>query len=529
MGVGVVRSELTTCFSLVSSFSPKFISGPHDPGECSTARGGEIAPRLRLTFKARLLHDQVRAERVRCTSTESPRQDFSKPTIVLLAQAWLSGNRAWKIGLGEVPSLHLLRCLVKPQASMQPTSPQNARFRRFPSADDLRGSAPDATPICVHVSPQVIFGMIGELVKFGVVILVVMFGFAMSFHALFSDVDTFGQTFLWLFNGMLGEAGLFEDFMSDEYNEYEGVATALFVVYLVVIAIMLLNVLTAVFSTSHAKVQEKADQEFMVSRSRLIDHYRLVVDKHLLPPPFNLAQVVLSLPLLLADRSWHGPRCTRAKEAVGRLLFWLVIGAIAVVGGTMLWVVSAVYAPFAWHAQIVRNPQEALFRDSVKLRYIMIVMWCIVGAPRYLAAFWLTAPLRWIGLRPWRWLWGPRTVSFFAFFRPIRIDEAMKGSGGLNVGELQEFLEDPMSDPKVREDEKSRPTTVEHIKQLRDRLEKSNETRLGHDLTRKVNKEEVAEIESRVAEVAASQDSIERKLDMFMAVVQGRQATGVGE
>lgn len=336
--------------------------------------------------------------------------------------------------------------------------------------------------------------MIGELVKFGVVILVVMLGFAMSFYALFSDVDTFGQTFLRLFNGMLGEVGFFEDFISDEYNEYEAVATALFVVYLVVISIMLLNLLIAVLSTSHAKVQEKADQEFMVSRARLIDHYRLVVDKHLLPPPFNLAQILLSLPFFLADRSWHGPRCTRAKEAVGRLVFWGVMGAIAVVGGTMLWVVSAVYAPFAWHAQFVGNPHKVQLSRSVKLRYIIVVTWCIVGAPLYLAAFWLTAPLRWIGLRPWSWLWGPREVSMIGWSPPIRIDREVKcrSGGGLSVGELQEFLEDPMSDPKVREDEKSRPTTVEHMKQLRDRLEKSNETHLGRELTRKVIKEELA-------------------------------------
>lgn len=39
--------------------------------------------------------------------------------------------------------------------------------------------------------------------------------------------------------------------------------------------------------------------------------------------------------------------------------------------------------------------------------------------------------------------------------------------GGLSVGELEEFLEDP----KVRQEEKSRPATAEHVKQLRDRVE----------------------------------------------------------
>lgn len=67
-----------------------------------------------------------------------------------------------------------------------------------------------------------------------------------------------------------------------------------------------------------------------------------------------------------------------------------------------------------------------------------------------------------------------------------------------------------MSDPKVREDEKSRPTTVEHIKQLRDRLEKTNETHKAGELTRKLV-------------------NIDQKIDAVMAVVQRGRAAGGGE
>ena len=37
---------------------------------------------------------------------------------------------------------------------------------------------------------------------------------------------------------------------------------------------------------------------------------------------------------------------------------------------------------------------------------------------------------------------------------------------GIGVGELQKYLEDPMSDPDVRRDEETRATTVEHVKLL---------------------------------------------------------------
>lgn len=49
---------------------------------------------------------------------------------------------------------------------------------------------------------------------------------------------------------------------------------------------------------------------------------------------------------------------------------------------------------------------------------------------------------------------------------------------GLEVPELQQYLDDPMSDPDVRRDEETRATTVEHIKLLRNRLEATTKERV---------------------------------------------------
>lgn len=49
---------------------------------------------------------------------------------------------------------------------------------------------------------------------------------------------------------------------------------------------------------------------------------------------------------------------------------------------------------------------------------------------------------------------------------------------GLGVGELQKYLDDPMSDPYVRRDEETRSTTVEHVKLLRNRLEATTQEHL---------------------------------------------------
>lgn len=387
--------------------------------------------------------------------------------------------------------------------------------------------------------------MIGELIKIAVVIFVVMIGFAMSFHALFRDVDTFGQTFLTLFKGMLGEVGFFDDFPGDGYSEYEEVATALFTIYLVVIAIMLLNLLIAVLSTSHAKVQDKAEQEFRVSRALVIDYYRLVVDKHLLPPPCNLVQLLVCLPSFLVDCSWHGARCTRARQAIGRVVFWLVMGALAVVGGTVLWVMSAVYAPLKWHrmhsrmaASHRRFPPlgvdaENLRPVSIPLRYVAVCFWCVVVAPMYLVAFWVTAPLRWVELWPWTsFFFGREKFEHLERLKDLEEDPKCMHQmlrdcpGGLGVLELQEFLEDPMSDPQVRQDEKSRPTTVEHIKQLRDRIEKTNEanlrTTLKHverEMARKPDHAD-ARLARLEQDVVSLREEVICKMDIILEVMQ---------
>lgn len=323
---------------------------------------------------------------------------------------------------------------------------------------------------------QVVFSMTAELAKFAVVIIVVMLGFAMSFHALFGSVDTFGGTCLTLFKAMLGEVGFFDDFPGDDFD---AVATALFVVYLVVIAVMLLNLLIAVLSTSHSKVEGKADQEFKVSKARMIEHYRLVVDLCLLPPPFNLVQLVFSSPVVISSRSRHGAATRRAKESVGRVVFWLVLGPLAVLGGTLLWVTSSVYATVAWRRHLLnkgKSKYSELSSSSVLLRYLVVFAWCSLGAPLYLVAFWLTAPLKWLGLRPWRWLWDRRQAPFMSYWKPKSVNDLLeKNSGGLGLvaGDLQSYLEDPISNLEIQQDERTRQTTVEHIKQLRDCLEKT--------------------------------------------------------
>lgn len=61
----------------------------------------------------------------------------------------------------------------------------------------------------------------------------------------------------------------------------------------------------------------------------------------------------------------------------------------------------------------------------------------------------------------------------------INIDDMLRTAPrGVGADKLREFLKDPMDDNDVRQDEKNKPTMVEHIKLLRDRLEKTTERKL---------------------------------------------------
>lgn len=60
---------------------------------------------------------------------------------------------------------------------------------------------------------------------------------------------------------MLGETDFFDEFSG---TQFDTVATVLLATYLVIMTIMMLNLLVAVLSTAHARVDQNADQEYKV-------------------------------------------------------------------------------------------------------------------------------------------------------------------------------------------------------------------------------------------------------------------------
>lgn len=383
--------------------------------------------------------------------------------------------------------------------------------------------------------------MTTTLLKFGFVMVVVMVGFAMGLHVLLRDLESFGQTFQALFRAMLGETDLFGDFSGSEYDD---VASLLLVVYLFIVTIMLLNLLVAILSTSHSQVQDNAGIELKVSKARIVSHYRWVVKCDVLPAPFNLMQLVLSLgyvPFSLCcaavfrANSHPNERVKAYKcacRAIGRVVFWLVLGPVAVSGGALLWVSSCFpFAQYAWYSQYKEKNKRDLSKGSIALRWVGIFLWCTIAAPICLLVLWLKASGR--VFLPCCFDKKKRekvTRSNTTVERMLR-----KGPRGIGADKLREFLEDPMNDDDVRQDEKDRKTTVEHIKLLRDRLERTTErklTELRKDLVTELRKDMVSKDELReMLESLRSSSNLETeelRSNTAAAVPAGRRRNTVG-
>lgn len=314
---------------------------------------------------------------------------------------------------------------------------------------------------------------------------------------------------------------------------------------------MLLNLLVAILSTSHSQVQDNAGRELKVSKARIIAHYRWVVDSDLLPVPSNLLQLVLSLGAVVLVYLWDVfSRCCVAmfgasnhlsetdgrktpgqaykgvSRAFGRVVFWLVLGPVAVGAGALLWVSSCFpFAQYAWYMQYKEEKKKTKGELSAGWSIVccgLVVLWCVVVAPIYLLVLWLKATGRAFlpccreksGSKAERCAahaedggFGVRSnrkrgrcahdacnkipsygeacgapvmcvehakgymVNLIWAHSKVTVERLLKrGPRGVGADKLREYLDDPMNDKEVRHDEKDRPTTVEHVKQLRDRL-----------------------------------------------------------
>lgn len=134
---------------------------------------------------------------------------------------------------------------------------------------------------------QIIWKMVSHLLQFSAILMVVMIGFATSFYSLFSECESddmdghdmpsfrsFQGSVIILFDALLGNV----DFVAfDSRNIHcpgpawiPDLGVLLLSLYMIVMAIMLLNLLIAVLSTVHADVYKNVEKEFNLARTKII-------------------------------------------------------------------------------------------------------------------------------------------------------------------------------------------------------------------------------------------------------------------
>lgn len=137
---------------------------------------------------------------------------------------------------------------------------------------------------------------------------------------------------------------------------------------------MLLNLLIATLSTAHAQVEENVGRGSRKSKARIIAYYRTVVEKELLPAPFSLVHLVLSLVALFVlfpcccgvavVCSFASPRYDlpkiwevaqewkkRSISTAGRVAFWALLTAVDFAGAIVPNVLACAYALYLCYEQ----------------------------------------------------------------------------------------------------------------------------------------------------------------------------------
>lgn len=95
------------------------------------------------------------------------------------------------------------------------------------------------------------------------------------------------QIWLRAFKAMLGEATIFDDLTG---GVFDTISVTLFVLYLLIMTVMMLNLLIAVLSTAHARIDSNTDREYKVRQSRVSGHIEHQEAQHglLLPTEASL-------------------------------------------------------------------------------------------------------------------------------------------------------------------------------------------------------------------------------------------------
>lgn len=293
---------------------------------------------------------------------------------------------------------------------------------------------------------------------------------------------------------LAGEVGLFDDFIG---TRHDLAATVLLVCYLVIMSIMLLNLLIAVLSTAHGKVEENV--LIRVARARVYTYFRWVVENDMAPAPINVAQLAVYIPCRIFDLLLRKNICPSAMRGVARVGFWLVMGPLAILVGWLLWLASVPKS-----LSVIWGEKSSTSLASGVTRTALCFVWSMLGVPLCLVLCWVAqAPNVVLG----------HTYELEATQPPhpseLSVEKMLKEASGAGVESILARIKNPLTATVTNycdddADVQDSPVTLEHLRVL-------------HQLVEGTIRERVEALES----------SLNEKLDQKFETLMAKLSTGV--
>ena len=131
--------------------------------------------------------------------------------------------------------------------------------------------------------------MIKDMVMFFCILSVFLLGFSLGITKIYHRIDnheynTISKTSMALFCALFGDFEM-SNFTTDTYYNIELFGTIIFINYLIIAVIILINLFIAILSNSYSIIQEDSDKEWKYSRVTLIITYSLYSP---IPSPLNI-------------------------------------------------------------------------------------------------------------------------------------------------------------------------------------------------------------------------------------------------
>jgi hypothetical protein len=136
----------------------------------------------------------------------------------------------------------------------------------------------------------IIQALVWDLVSFAIVFLVCILGFGIALRGIFHLNEAFistGVTFLTLYSAAMGT---FDFTIFDGENSFQTFGTVLFAVYVIMTAVVLINLLIAKMSSTYQRIYDKSLEEWTLLQAKTLQKFILLEENSplcMLPPPFN--------------------------------------------------------------------------------------------------------------------------------------------------------------------------------------------------------------------------------------------------